>query len=179
MPQKKNPDIFELTRAKAGTILGLFTGLMATLKGLPSTYDKDLQEDKAPVFSAADTLLLMIPVLSGALQSITPKTERMRAAIDSFMMATDLADYLVEKGIPFRETHALAGKAVRMALENKTGLNQLSLEQYKNLHPAFEEDVYIALEPLESVKRRNSIGGTAPESVQAQLLFAQNYLLGE
>lgn len=179
MPQKKNPDIFELTRAKAGTMLGLLTGLMTTLKGLPSTYDKDLQEDKAPVFASADTLILMLPVLSGALQSITNKPERMHTAIDSFMMATDLADYLVEKGIPFRETHALAGKAVRMAMENSTGLDKLSLEQYKQLHPAFENDVYNALEPLESVKRRNALGGTAPEAVQVQILNAQQYLLGE
>jgi len=179
MPQKKNPDIFELTRAKAGTLLGLLTGLMATLKGLPSTYDKDLQEDKAPVFAAADTLLLMLPVLTGALQSISARPARMRAAIDSFMLATDLADYLVGKGIPFRETHALAGKAVRLALDNGLGLDTLSLEQYKNLHPAFENDVYLALEPLESVKRRNSLGGTAPEAVQIQIQQAIAALKGE
>jgi argininosuccinate lyase len=179
MPQKKNPDVFELTRAKAGTLLGLLTGLMATLKGLPSTYDKDLQEDKAPVFNAADTLLLMLPVLSGALQTITPRIKRMRAAIDSFMMATDLADYLVGKGIPFRETHALAGKAVRLALEKEMGLDGLSLEDYKSLHPAFEADVYQALDPLESVKRRAALGGTAPAAVQIQIQQAKNTLKGE
>ncbi|MCI0551021.1 MAG: argininosuccinate lyase, partial [Anaerolineae bacterium] len=112
MPQKKNPDVFELTRGKAGTLLGLLTGLLATLKGLPSTYDKDLQEDKAPVFLATDTLLAILPVLAGALRTITVKTERLRSAIDSTMLATDLADYLVEKGVPFRKAHAMAGKVL-------------------------------------------------------------------
>ncbi|MEI7844469.1 MAG: argininosuccinate lyase [Chloroflexota bacterium] len=179
MPQKKNPDVFELTRGKAGTLLGLLTGLMASLKGLPSTYDKDLQEDKAPVFAAADTILMMLPVLSGALQSISIKSNRMRAAIDSFMMATDLADYLVGKGIPFRETHSLAGKAVRLALDQGVGLDGLSMEQYKSLHVAFEPDVYSALDPMESVKRRNAYGGTAPEAVHNQILLAKKVIKGE
>ena len=178
MPQKKNADVFELTRAKAGSLLGLLTGLMATLKGLPSSYDKDLQEDKAPVFAAADTLLMMLPVLSGALQTISARPERMRAAIDSYMMATDLADYLVGKGLPFRETHALAGKAVRLALELSCGLDGLSLEQYQSLHPAFEADVYTVLDPMESVKRRKALGGTAPEAVAVQIQQAKNNLIG-
>ena len=149
------------------------------LKALPSAYDKDLQEDKVPVFAAADTLLMMLPVLSGALQTITARPERMRAAIDSFMMATDLADYLVNKGIPFRETHALAGKAVRLALDHHIGLDGLTLEQYKSLHPAFEADVYTVLDPLESVKRRKALGGTAPSAVQVQIQQAKSKLLGE
>jgi argininosuccinate lyase len=169
MPQKKNPDVFELTRGKAGTLIGMLTGLLATLKGLPSTYDKDLQEDKAPVFAAADTLLMMLPVLAGAIQTITPKPERMRSAIDSFMMATDLADYLVGKGLPFRETHAIAGKAVRLAGEKKLGLEEIPLEAYQALCPAFEADMYQVFDPLESVKRRNAIGGTSPESVKNQI----------
>ncbi len=169
MPQKKNPDVFEITRGKAGTLLGLLTGLLATLKGLPSTYDKDLQEDKAPVFQAADTLSMMLPVLAGALRTITAKPERMRNAIDSFMMATDLADYLVGKGIPFRETHAIAGKAVRLAGEKKVGLEDISLEAYQALCPVFEADVYQVFDPLQSVKRRNAIGGTSPEAVKNQI----------
>ena len=122
---------------------------------------------------------MMLPVLSGALKTITPRPVRMRAAIDSFMMATDLADYLVEKGIPFRETHALAGKAVRLALDNGLGLDGLSLEQYQSLHPAFEADIYQALDPLESVKRRNSLGGTAPQAVRIQINQAKNIIIGE
>ena len=171
MPQKKNPDVFELTRGKAGTLIGMLTGLLATLKGLPSTYDKDLQEDKAPVFQAADTLLAILPVIAGALRTITSKPERMRNAIDSFMMATDLADYLVSKGIPFRETHAIAGKAVRLAgdASRKIGLEELSLEAYQALCQAFEADVYQVFDPLKSVEKRNAIGGTSPQSVKNQL----------
>ncbi|MDP1715518.1 MAG: argininosuccinate lyase [Anaerolineales bacterium] len=169
MPQKKNPDVFELTRGKAGTLIGMLTGLLATLKGLPSTYDKDLQEDKAPVFQATDTLLAILPVIAGALRTITAKPERMRSAIDSFMMATDLADYLVSKGIPFRETHAIAGKAVRAAGEKNIGLEELPLEAYQALCPAFEADVYQVFDPLKSVEKRNAIGGTSPQSVKNQI----------
>jgi len=179
MPQKKNPDVFELTRGKAGTLLGLLTGLMATLKGLPSTYDKDLQEDKSPVFTAADTLTAILPVISNALLTITTHAERMYASIDSFMMATDLADYLVEKGIPFRETHSLAGQAVKLALNTGKSLDSLSIEQYKNLHPAFETDVYRVLDPKESIKRRNAIGGTSIQAVREQIQQAKNKLQGE
>ncbi len=169
MPQKKNPDVFELTRGKSGTLIGLLTGLLATLKGLPSTYDKDLQEDKAPVFQATDTLLAILPVIAGALRTITAKPERMRNAIDSFMMATDLADYLVSKGIPFRETHAIAGKAVRLAGEKNIGLEEISLKAYQALCPVFEADVYQVFDPLKSVEKRNAIGGTSPEAVKSQI----------
>ena len=169
MPQKKNPDVFELTRGKAGTLIGMLTGLLATLKGLPSTYDKDLQEDKAPVFAAADTLLAILPVIAGAVNTITAKPVRMRNAIDSFMMATDLADYLVSKGIPFRETHAIAGKAVREAGEKNVGLEELSLEVYQALCPAFEADVYQVFDPMKSVEKRNAIGGTSLQSVKKQI----------
>jgi argininosuccinate lyase len=169
MPQKKNPDVFELTRGKAGTLLGLFTGLLTTLKGLPSTYDKDLQEDKAPVFAATDILLAILPVIAGALRTITVKPERMRAAIDSTMMATDLADYLVGKGIPFRDTHSMAGKAVRVAGESKVGLEEMPLEVYQALCPAFEADVYQVFDPMKSIEKRNAIGGTSLQSVKNQI----------
>ena len=169
MPQKKNPDVFELTRGKAGTLIGLLTGLLAALKGLPSTYDKDLQEDKAPVFQATDALLAILPVIAGALRTITAKPERMRNAIDSTMMATDLADYLVEKGIPFRETHAIAGKAVRAAGEKNLSLEKMPLEAYQALSPAFEADVYQVFDPMKSIEKRNAIGGTSLQSVKNQL----------
>jgi len=169
MPQKKNPDMFELTRGKAGTLIGLLTGLLSTLKGLPSTYDKDLQEDKAPVFQATDTLLAILPVIASALRTITAKPERMRNAIDSTMMATDLADYLVEKGIPFRETHAIAGKAVRLAGEKNVSLEKMPLEAYQTLSPAFEADVYQVFDPMKSIEKRNAIGGTSLQSVKNQI----------
>jgi argininosuccinate lyase len=168
MPQKKNPDVFELTRGKAGTLLGLLTGLLATLKGLPSTYDKDLQEDKAPVFAATDTLLAILPVIAGALRTITVKSEQMRNAIDSTMMATDLADYLVEKGVPFRKAHEMAGKVVRAAGEKKIELEKMSLEAYQAIGP-FEADVVQVFNPLKSIEKRNAIGGTSPRSVKKQI----------
>jgi len=168
MPQKKNPDVFELTRGKAGTLIGLLTGLLATLKGLPSTYDKDLQEDKAPVFQATDMLLAILPVIGGALRTITVKPERMRSAIDATMMATDLADYLVDKGVPFREAHALAGKVVRVAGEKQLSLEEMSLETYQSIGP-FEADVVQVFDPLKSVQKRNAIGGTSSQSVKNQL----------
>jgi argininosuccinate lyase len=162
-------------------MIGLLTGLLAALKGLPSTYDKDLQEDKGSVFQATDILLAVLPVIAGALRTITVKPERMRAAIDSFMMATDLADYLVGKGIPFRETHAIAGKAVRAALDasRKIGLDELSLEAYQALSPAFEADVYQVFDPMESVEKRNAIGGTSPQSVKKQIQEAKSKLKGK
>jgi argininosuccinate lyase len=169
MPQKKNPDVFELTRGKAGTMIGLLTGMMSTLKGLPSTYDKDLQEDKAPVFQATDTLLAILPVMAGALRTITVKPERMRSAIDSTMMATDLADYLVAKGVPFREAHSMAGKVVRAAGERNVRMEELPLEPYQAISPVFEADVYQVFDPLESVNKRNTVGGTSLQSVKNQI----------
>ena len=168
MPQKKNPDVFELTRGKAGTLIGLLTGLMATLKGLPSTYDKDLQEDKAPVFQATDTLLSILPVMAAALRTITVKPERMRSAIDSTMMATDLADYLVNKGMPFREAHSMAGKVVRAAGEGNVRMEEMPLEAYQAIGP-FEADVYQVFDPLESIQKRNTVGGTSLQSVKNQI----------
>ena len=177
MPQKKNPDVFELARGKAGALLGWLTGLLATLKGLPSAYDKDLQEDKAPVFQAYDTLMVLLPVLAGALRTLSVHPERMRAAIDPGMLATDLADYLVAKGLPFRQAHELAGQAVRQAAAQRKALDALSLEEYISIHPAFKADVFAVFDPQRSVGRRSAYGGTAPLAVQAQIEEAR-LLLG-
>jgi argininosuccinate lyase len=168
MPQKKNPDVFELTRGKTGTLIGLLTGLLATLKGLPSTYDKDLQEDKAPVFQATDTLFAILPVLTGALKTIAVKPDRMHKAIDPTMMATDLAEYLVNRGVPFREAHAVAGKAVRAGGEMNLSLAEMPLEAYQAIGP-FEADVYQVFDPLTSIQKRNAIGGTSLQSVKNQI----------
>jgi argininosuccinate lyase len=175
MPQKKNPDVFELTRGKAGTLLGLLTGLLATLKGLPSTYDKDLQEDKTPVFQATDILLAILPVIAGALRTITVRTERLRSAIDSTMLATDLADYLVEKGVPFREAHAMAGKVVRAGGDKRVSLEKMSLEAYQAIGP-FEADVYQVFDPLKSIQKRNAIGGTSLQAVKMQITKCRSQL---
>jgi argininosuccinate lyase len=173
MPQKKNPDLFELTRGKAGTLLGLLTGLLATLKGLPSTYDKDLQEDKPPVFAAFDTLTAILPVLAGAIRTLKIRPERMRAGLDAGMMATDLADYLVNKGVPFREAHALAGKSVRLAADLGKPLDALTPVEWASLSPAIGPDVQAVFDPAASAARRRASGGTAPEAVRAQLEAAR------
>jgi argininosuccinate lyase len=173
MPQKKNPDIFELARGKAGTLLGYLTGLMTTLKGLPSAYDKDLQEDKVPVFAAYDTLMAILPVLAAALQTMTVHPERMRAAIDPGMLATDLADYLVQKGLPFRQAHVLAGQAVQMAGKLGKPLDTLSLPEFQSLSALINTDVYSVFDPQQSVARRNVPGGTALEAVKMQLQDAK------
>lgn len=180
MPQKKNPDVFELARGKAGTLLGLLTGLLATLKGLPSTYDKDLQEDKSPVFQATDILLAILPVVASALRTMTVRPERMRAAIDSSMMATDLADYLVGKGVPFREAHMMVAKVVRAAVDDtrRLRLEELPLEAYQAIGP-FEADVYHIFEPLKSVEKRNALGGTSLQSVKEQIAEVRRLLSSE
>ncbi len=178
MPQKKNPDVFELARGKAGSLLGYLTGLMATLKGLPSAYDKDLQEDKVPVFNAFDNLCAMLPALAGALRTLTPNAQRMRAAIDASMMATDLADYLVAKGVPFRQAHAYSGQAVRLAQDSAQSLDNLTLEEWRSISPVFEEDVKDVFDAFQSTQRRNAIGGTAVQAIMIQLEQAQT-LLGD
>ncbi|MBA3072711.1 MAG: argininosuccinate lyase [Anaerolineae bacterium] len=178
MPQKKNPDLFELARGKAGTLVGLLTGLLATLKGLPSTYDKDLQEDKLPVFQATDTLMSILPVLGGALETMSVKADKMLAAIDGSLYATDLADYLVHKGVPFRTAHGMVGKAVKLAAEKQSALDQLSVEEYQAIGP-FEKDVYELFNPLASVNKHNVSGGTSQDAVKQQIQKAKSYLKGE
>ncbi|MBT7191484.1 MAG: argininosuccinate lyase [Anaerolineae bacterium] len=179
MPQKKNADPFELTRGKAGTLLGYLTGLMATLKGLPSTYDKDLQEDKIPVFAAFDTLVAMLPVIAGALRTLTVKPARMKAAIDASMMATDLADYLVERGVPFREAHAISGEVVRAGINKQKPLDELTLAEYQEINTVFDEAVYEVYDARESIAKRAAIGGTAPDAVKAQIERAKEELFME
>jgi argininosuccinate lyase len=176
MPQKKNPDPFELARGKSGPLLGALIGLLTTLKGLPSTYDKDLQEDKVPVFQAYDTLIALLPVMAGALNTLEIHPEQMQAAIDPTMMTTDLADYLVERSIPFREAHALTGQAVRLALKNGISLKELTLADYQTIHPNFDQDVYAVFDPQKCVSRRTSLGGTAPEAVKIQIEQAKDLL---
>jgi argininosuccinate lyase len=173
MPQKKNPDVFELARGKAGKLAGLLSGFLTTLKGLPSTYDKDLQDDKPAVFEAYDLLVGMLPVIANALRTLTIKPERMRQGLDTGLLATDLADYLVLRGVPFREAHAVIGQVVQAGLEQGVSLDKLPLEVYKILNHAFDEDLYLVFDPLQSVKRRNVYGGTAPEAVQTQLTLAK------
>lgn len=176
MPQKKNPDPFELARGKAGTLLGYLTGLLSTLKGLPSTYDKDLQEDKVPVFNAYDTLMALLPVISNALNTLTVYPQKMESAIDAGMLATDLADYLVENGIPFRDAHHLTGQVVKLSLEKGIPINELTLSDYQSIHQIFDVSIYEVFDPRGSIARRKAIGGTAPIAVKIQIEQAKKYL---
>ena len=177
MAQKRNPDVFELARGKAGVMLGNLAGWLASLKGLPSAYDKDLQGDKLPLFDAYDSLMALFPVLAGALRTLTVHPARMLAAIDASMMATDLADYLVQRGVPFRQAHGLVGQAVQRAVELSQGIDSLDLAEYQALHPAFDLDVYTVFDPRRSVALRSGIGGTAPDAVRSQLQHARQLLV--
>ncbi len=173
MPQKRNPDALELARGSAARMLGNLTALLATLKGLPTSYNKDLQDDKRVLFDAVDTLLLVLPAVAGALDECEFKPQRMRAALSSTMMATDLADYLVRKGATFREAHGAVGRLVRQCEEEKLELHTLPLSAFCSAHPLFEQDVFDALSALQSVEQREVEGGTGPSAVRAQLEAAQ------
>ena len=169
MPQKRNPDALELARASGARALGDLTALIATLKGLPSGYNKDLQDDKRALFDAVDAMLLVLPAVTGALGELTFRTERMRDALSSAMMATDLADYLVRKGATFREAHASVGRLVRECEATGCELHLLPLASFAAAHPLFEQDVFEALSARASVERRNADGGTGPDALRAQL----------
>ena len=176
MPQKKNPDILELARGKSGTLSGKLAGLLTVLKGLTSAYDKDLQEDKQPVFESFDLLNLLLPVLAGLLDGITLHRERCRQAVGWEMMATDLADELVRKGVPFRQAHHAVGRAVRRAEERGIPLLELPLEEWQSSHPAFDSGLYALFQVERSLEHHAAYGGTAPERVQEQLEEAKKAL---
>ncbi len=176
MPQKKNPDPLELARGKSGRLIGNLTGLLATLKGLPSAYDKDLQEDKEPVFDSYDTLSLLLPVLTGLIQTLTLHPQRMRERLSADLFATDLADYLVGKGVPFREAHALVGQAVRLAIKNQTSLKELALDEYRSISEHFEADVADIFDINASLNRKGASGGTSESALKMQLKAAQKAL---
>ena len=165
LPQKKNPDIAELVRGKAGRLIGHLTGFLATLKGLPLSYNRDLQEDKEPLFDTLDTLALASRAMAGLLDTATFDYDRMRAAADTpSSVATDLAEDLVRNGMPFREAHSLVGKLVRESVERGIPLDELIMTE-----PKLGPDALAALEPGASVRRRTSPGGAGTASVAAQL----------
>jgi argininosuccinate lyase len=176
MPQKRNPDALELARGSAARMLGDLTTLLATLKGLPSSYNKDLQDDKRVLFDAVDTLLLVLPAVSGALAECSFRVDRMRAALSSSMMATDLADYLVRKGATFREAHGAVGQLVRASEEAGGEMHALPLSAFTAAHPLFTDDVFDSLSAQRSVAHREIEGGTGPAAVRSQLEAAQRAL---
>jgi argininosuccinate lyase len=176
MPQKRNPDALEIARGFAARLLGDLVTLLGTIKGLPTGYNKDLQDDKRTLFDAVDTLLLVLPAVTGTLAELEFRPDRMKAALASSMMATDLADYLVEKGASFREAHAAVGKLVREAEEKRCELTALPFDSFASIHPRFDRDVWDALSALRSVERREVEGGTGPGAVRAQIEAARTSL---
>ena len=170
MPQKKNPDVAELTRGKAGRIVGNLTGMLATLKGLPFGYNRDLQEDKEPVFDTVDTLLLVLPALTGSVATLVFDRERMAAAApEGFALATDIAEWLVRARVPFREAHEIAGACVRYAEARHLELWDLSDDDFAAISPHLGHGVRAVLTTHGSLDSRNAFGGTAPARVREQL----------
>jgi argininosuccinate lyase len=178
MPQKRNPDALELARGSAARMLGNLTTLLATLKGLPTSYNKDLQDDKRVLFDAVDTLLLVLPAVTGALAECSFQPSRMAQALTSSMMATDLADYLVRKGVSFREAHGVIGRLVRHAEATGTELSEVPMAVFTASHDLFSHDVAEVFSARRSVEQREVDGGTGPAAVRSQLEEAQNALLG-
>ncbi|WP_333789576.1 argininosuccinate lyase [Parolsenella catena] len=177
MPQKKNPDFAELVRGKSGRVIGDLTSLLVTVKGTPLTYDKDLQEDKEPLFDAADTVLGSLMACTGMLATCTFKEERMReASHEGYMAATDLADYLVGKGLPFRQAHAVVGRIVGDCVREGVTLQQLSTDELRSYSELFDDDAHEALDIDSIVRRRTTFGGTGHEAVRAQLKLATEAL---
>lgn len=176
MPQKRNADPMELARGKSGRLIGNLTGLLTTLKGLPSTYNKDLQEDKEALFDSVDSFELYLPVVTAIVQTLQLNLDRMRAALNEDMLATDLADYLVERGLPFREAHHVAGRVVRLAEERGTTLSGIPLEDLRALSPLFGDDVARLFDFGTSAARRAAPGGTAPEAVREQIAEAKRWM---
>jgi argininosuccinate lyase len=171
MPQKKNPDIAELARGKAGRLIGDLTGLLATLKALPLAYNRDLQEDKEPVFDAVDTLLVLLPAVTGMVATLTFDTARMRElAPQGFSLATDVAEWLVRQGVPFRVAHEVAGACVRRCEELGVELADLTDEQLAEISDHLTPEVRTVLTVEGSVTSRSGRGGTAPVRVREQLV---------
>ena len=170
MPQKKNPDVAELARGKAGRLIGNLTGLLATAKGLPFGYNRDLQEDKEPVFDSVEQLLLVLPAMTGMIATLEFDTERMAAsAPEGFALATDIAEWLVREGVPFREAHEIAGASVRAAEARGVELWDLSDEDLQGISVRLTPDVRSVLSLHGSLDSRSAFGGTAPARVREQL----------
>ncbi len=176
MPQKRNPDALELARGSGARVLGDLVALLATIKGLPSGYNKDLQEDKRSLFDAVDAMVLLLPAVAGSLETLTFNATRMRHAVTSTMMATDLADYLVRKHVTFRDAHGAVGSLVRQAEEQGVELTGLPFSAFQQAHPQFERDVLEELSAEKSIAHREIAGGTGAHAVRAQLEAAKRTL---
>ena len=177
MPQKKNPDVPELVRGKSGRVIGHLVGLLTLMKAQPLAYNKDNQEDKEPLFDTVDTLLACLRAFADMVPATRVKSDNMRrAAASGYSTATDLADYLVRKGLAFRDAHEIVGNAVRLGIESKRDLSEMSLSELQSLSPLIESDVFDVLTLEGSVSARNHYGGTAPEQVRAAIIRARQSL---
>ena len=177
MPQKKNPDMAELVRGKTGRVYGDLMALLTTLKGLPLAYNKDMQEDKEAVFDAVDTVKMCLKVFAPMVETMTAKPENMKkAAQGGFINATDLADYLVRKGLPFRSAYKISGQIVAQCIREGLVLETLPLEEYKKYSTLFEEDLYAEIDLMTCVEKRVSEGGTSVSSVEAQIAYVKENL---
>ncbi len=178
MPQKKNPDVPELVRGKTGRVFGHLQGMLVLLKGLPLAYNKDLQEDKEAIFDGVKTVKACLEAMTILLrEGIEFRTERLADAVaEDFSNATDVADYLAARGVPFREAYNLVGKVVKTSLAAGKLLKDLTLEEWKQLHPAFEADIYDAIAPKQVVAARNSYGGTGFEQVRKAIIEAKSQI---
>jgi argininosuccinate lyase len=177
MPQKKNPDMAELVRGKTGRVYGDLMALLTTLKGLPLAYNKDMQEDKESVFDAVDTVKMCLQVLAGMIATLNANTTNMkRAAQTGFINATDLADYLVKKGMPFRSAYKISGQLVALCISKGTVLEELPLETYLQYSDLFDADLFDAIDLVKCVEKRISQGGTSVASVEAQIKFVKESL---
>ena len=180
MPQKKNPDVSELVRGKTGRVAGHLMAMLMTVKGLPLAYNKDLQEDKEGLFDALDTVKFSLAVYERIVRGMKPRPENMRRAVaEDFSNATDFADWLVKRGLPFREAHAVSGKAVAKCIAEGKYLADLTLDELKELSPLFDETVFAAITPESCVKNRNSLGGTSPKELTRQMNAAKETLAAE
>ena len=177
MPQKKNPDIAELVRGKTGRVYGALISLLTTMKGLPLAYNKDMQEDKELTFDAIDTVKGCLALFTGMLSTMRFRKDRMEAsAKNGFTNATDAADYLVGKGVPFRDAHGIVGRLVLYCLEKNIALDDMTLEEYKAISPVFEEDIYEAISMKNCVEKRNTIGAPGAEAMKRVLEENRRYL---
>ena len=177
MPQKKNPDIAELVRGKTGRVYGDLTALLTVMKGIPLAYNKDMQEDKEAVFDALDTVKICLELFAAMLDTATFRVSVLREAVSKgFINATDCADYMVKKGLPFRSAYKVVGQLVAYCIANQKTLETLTLEEYRAADPIFEQDVYAAIDPDTCVSGRACYGGPAPESVKAQIASMRQFL---
>ena len=177
MPQKKNPDMAELVRGKTGRVYGDLMALLTTLKGLPLAYNKDMQEDKEAVFDAVDTVKMCLKVFTGMVATMTANTANMKlAAQRGFINATDLADYLVKKGMPFRSAYKISGSLVALCIRENTVLEQLPLDTYKTYSDLFEEDLYEAIDLVACVEKRISVGGPSVSQVEKQIQYVKEVI---